>query len=157
MRGDCWGTWLIMLGFMDLRWPRVCRRSTSVLLKNVILNLASLIGIFKSSYDNVLRWMPQDLIDDKSTLVQVMVWCRQAPSHYLNQCWPRSPTPYGVIRPQCVLLLHASTCICIFQAVYFFDTFLFGVPDCIDVRKLNGSLFWMILLGLEALKLTSAH
>ena len=31
MRGDCWGTWLIMLGFMDLRWPRVCRRSTSVL------------------------------------------------------------------------------------------------------------------------------
>ena len=24
----------------------------------------------------------------KSTLVQVMGWCRQAPSHYLNQCWP---------------------------------------------------------------------
>ena len=34
MRGNCWGTWLIMLGFMDLRWPRVCRRSTSVLLPN---------------------------------------------------------------------------------------------------------------------------
>ena len=32
MRGDCWGTWLIMLGFMDLGWPRVCRRSTAVLL-----------------------------------------------------------------------------------------------------------------------------
>ena len=32
MRGDCWGTWLIMLGFMDLGWPRVCRRSASVLL-----------------------------------------------------------------------------------------------------------------------------
>ena len=31
MRGDCWGTWLIMLGFMDLGWPRVYRRSTSVL------------------------------------------------------------------------------------------------------------------------------
>ena len=26
------GTWLIMLGFMDLGWPRVYRRSTSVLL-----------------------------------------------------------------------------------------------------------------------------
>ena len=26
--------------------------------------------------------------DDKSTLVQVMAWCRQATSHYLNQCWP---------------------------------------------------------------------
>ena len=31
MIGNCWGTWLIMLGFMDLGWPRVCRRSTSVL------------------------------------------------------------------------------------------------------------------------------
>ena len=58
-----------------------------------------LIGIFKSSFENVLRWMPQHLTDDKSTLVQVMAWCRQAPSHYLNQCWPRSPTPYGVTRP----------------------------------------------------------
>ena len=68
--------------------------------KNVIFNLALLIGNFKSSYDNVLRWMSQALTDDKSTLVQVMAWCRQASSHYLNQCWPRSPTPYGVTRPQ---------------------------------------------------------
>ena len=28
------------------------------------------MGIFES-YDNVLRWMPQNLTDDKSTLVQV--------------------------------------------------------------------------------------
>ena len=33
-----------------------------------------MIGIFKSSNDNVLRWMPQNLTDDKSTLVQVMAW-----------------------------------------------------------------------------------
>ena len=31
-RGDCLMKWLIMLGFMDLRGPRVCRRSTPVLL-----------------------------------------------------------------------------------------------------------------------------
>ena len=29
-----------------------------------------------------------------------MAWCRQAASHYLNQCWPRSMSPYGVTRPQ---------------------------------------------------------
>ena len=29
-------------------------------------------------------------IDDKSTLIQVVAWCCQAPSHYLNQCWLRS-------------------------------------------------------------------
>ena len=64
----------------------------------MVINLVLLIGIFKS-YDNVLRWMPQDLTDVKSTLVQVMACCLRASSHYLNQCWPRSPTPYGVTRP----------------------------------------------------------
>ena len=48
------------------------------------------------------RWMPQDLADDKSTLVQIMAWCHQATSHYLSQCWPRSMSPNGVIRPQLV-------------------------------------------------------
>ena len=46
--------------------------------------------------------MPLDLTDDKSTLVQVMAWCRQATSHYLSQCWPRSMLPNGVTRPQWV-------------------------------------------------------
>ena len=46
-----------------------------------------------------LRWMPLDLTDDKSTLVQVMAWCCQATSHYLSQCWPRFMSPYGVTRP----------------------------------------------------------
>ena len=46
--------------------------------------------------------MSLDLTEDNSTLVQVMAWCRQATSHYLSQCWPRSVSPYGVIRPQWV-------------------------------------------------------
>ena len=49
-----------------------------------------------------LRWMPLDLTDDMSTLVQVMVWCCQATSHYLSQSWPRSLLPYGITRPQWV-------------------------------------------------------
>ena len=44
--------------------------------------------------------MSLDLTDDKSTLVQVMAWCRQATSHYLSQCWPRSLSPCGVTKPQ---------------------------------------------------------
>ena len=39
--------------------------------------------------DNALRWMSQYLTGDRSTLIQVMAWCCQAPIHYLNQCWPR--------------------------------------------------------------------
>ena len=80
--------------------------------KNVIFNLVLLIGIFRSSHDNALRWMPQDLTDDKSTFVQVMAWCRQATSHYLSQCWPRSLSPYGVIRPQWVNIQYTLWHIC---------------------------------------------
>ena len=70
--------------------------------KSAIFNLVLLNGFSRSSNDNAPRWMPWDLTDDKSTLVQVMAWCRQATSHYLNQCWPSSMSPYGVTRPQWV-------------------------------------------------------
>ena len=49
-----------------------------------------------------LIWMSLDFIDDQSTLIQVIAWCRLATSHYLSQCWPRSLSPYGVTRPQWV-------------------------------------------------------
>ena len=76
--------------------------------KTAIFNLVSLIGIFTSSNDNALRWMPWDLTDDESTLVQVMAWCHQASRHYLSQCTPSSMSPYGITRPQWVNLLWPS-------------------------------------------------
>ena len=54
------------------------------------------------SHEIALIWMSLDFTDDQSTLDQVMAWCRQAASHYLSQCWPRSLSPYGVTRPQWV-------------------------------------------------------
>ena len=43
-----------------------------------------------------------------------MAWCRQATSHYLSQCWPRSLSPYDITRPQWVniehLLLYIKHC-----------------------------------------------
>ena len=52
--------------------------------------------------DVSLRCIPLDLAEGKSTLVQVMAWCRQATSHYMTQCLPRSMWPCGVTRPQWV-------------------------------------------------------
>ena len=54
------------------------------------------------SCEIALIWISHDLNDEKSTFIQVMAWCRQATSHYLNQCWHRSLSPYGVTRPQWV-------------------------------------------------------
>ena len=51
-------------------------------------------------WETVVKWMPQDLSDDKSTLVQVTAWCRQVRSHSLSQCWLRFMSPYSVTRPR---------------------------------------------------------
>ena len=69
-------------------------------LKLVNFKLISTINILSIFCEIATRWMPQHFTDHKSTLVQVMTWCRQATSHYLNQCWHRSMSPYGAIRPQ---------------------------------------------------------
>ena len=68
----------------------------------VIFKLISVTDGWGISCKITLRWMPLDLTDDISTLIQVMAWCRQATSHYLSNCWPRSLSPYGVNRPQWV-------------------------------------------------------
>ena len=68
----------------------------------VILKLILVIDGLGISCEIVLTWTPQDLTDDKSTLVQVMAWCRQATSHYLSQYWPCSLSPYGITRPEWV-------------------------------------------------------
>ena len=75
----------------------------------VICNFKSLFLLLNVSNSSLgthyeiaaLRWIwkPQNLINGKSTLVQVMAWCRQAPSHYLSQCWYRSLSPYGITGP----------------------------------------------------------
>ena len=78
--------------------PGICQFN----FRKVICKLNLVNGGWGISYEIALRWMPQYLTDDKSTLVKVMAWCRQATSHYLSQCWPRSMSPYGVIRPQWV-------------------------------------------------------
>ena len=90
------------------------------------------------SYEIALRWMPLDLTDDKSTLVQVMAWCRQATSHYLGQCWPRSMSPNDVTRPQWVNLTWCTFGVRVFPHKLFsgltshlVDAFIMGHPELI--------------------------
>ena len=66
----------------------------------VIFKLILVVNGWGISCETALIWVSLDHPYDKSTLVQVMAWCRQATSHYLSQCWPRSLSPYGVTLPQ---------------------------------------------------------
>ena len=71
---------------------------SKVWFSNSLYNTVAWLQVVKLS----LGKMPQKLTSEKSTLVQVMVWCHQATSHYLSQHWPRSMSPCSVTRPQWV-------------------------------------------------------
>ena len=118
---------LIMVCIAAVNWPSECQWYTHIRTPNMVM-IVPADALFNSlapgkfewhfrhvifkqilmidgwgiSYEIALIWMSQNIIDDRSTLVQVMVWCGQATSHYLSQCWPRSLSPYGVSRLQWV-------------------------------------------------------
>ena len=81
---------------LDSLAPEECQYK----FRYVIFKRILVIDGWGISCEITLIWMSLDLNDEKSTLVQVMAWCRQAPSHYLSQSWPRSLSTYGVTRPQ---------------------------------------------------------
>ena len=52
-------------------------RDMAVISKCAILQHILMINILHLSNEIALKWIPQDLTDDKSTLVQVMAWHHQ--------------------------------------------------------------------------------
>ena len=97
---------LLQLGLVLTHWHLV--DFNKVLVKWFSKFILAIDG-WDISHEISSRWMSLDLTD-KSILVQVMTWCRQATSHYLSQCWPRSLSPYGVTRQQWVnTMLHPSS------------------------------------------------
>ena len=57
-------------------------------LRSVIFKFILRIDILSIPCEIAVRWILKDFTDDKTILVQIMAWCHQATSHYLNQCWP---------------------------------------------------------------------
>ena len=86
------------VSFFNLLWPG----GFSWDFRWVLFKPITMIDGWDTCCEIAIRRMSLDLTDDKSTLVQVMAWCRQATSHYLSQCWPSFLSPYDVTRPQWV-------------------------------------------------------
>ena len=90
----------------------------SSIFKYVLFKHFIWTNMWNSICEIVLIWIPMGLIDNKSALDQVMAWCHQATSHYLEQCWPSSATPYGVTRPQWVNSLRRHKIDAILQTTF---------------------------------------
>ena len=73
-----------MLGFNSLAPGKFKWNFRHVIFKQILV-----IDGWGISCEIALIWMSLDFTDDQLTLVQVLAWCHQATSHYLNQCWPR--------------------------------------------------------------------
>ena len=74
-------TWLFYIFYNSLAPGRCDSNFKSVIFKPIIQNSNSRDCLI------ALRWMPQNPINEKSTLIQVMDWCGQATNHYLSQSW----------------------------------------------------------------------
>ena len=89
--------WYPVILEMQFNWLALGRYGS-----NIYSVFFALIGILNTSREIGFRWVPQNPIDDKSTLVHVMAWCRPATGQYPSQCCARYVSPYSVTRPQWV-------------------------------------------------------
>ena len=86
--------------------------------------LADIIMIVKIEYYEIApRWMLNNTLDDKWTLVQVMAWYHQAIGQLPCQYWRRSMSSYNVTWPQAVKQAWVFIC--------NIKTMQFPCPNCI--------------------------
>ena len=74
--------WSMALFFLT-HWPMW---DAAMIKKNLIFKLITQNNSLGTNREIDLMWMPQNLVNDKSKLVQVLAWCRQATSNYMCQC-----------------------------------------------------------------------
>ena len=135
MRGQIWISMLGVTGHCNVRCLAHRRFERNFIY--VIVKLILVIGGLSISCEIALRWMSLDITEDKSTLVQVMAWCRRATSHYLSKCWPRSVSSY-VDKKHCLpqnflfIMNQASFYeLAFFLALFFLSyTFVFQELSC---------------------------
>ena len=94
----CWARYQPMREYVNSLSPVKCGYDLECV--NYEHNLG--IYILSNQVNITLEWMPEDVVDNKSTSVPVIAWCREATSHYMNEFWLRTSKPYDVTRAQSV-------------------------------------------------------
>ena len=99
-----------------------------------------------------------------------MAWCRQAPSHYLSRCWPRSKSPCNISRPQSIAYSiyeytrrYDKQTQTYFEAVSDANTYMPGNGTSTSCPPLSGNLHqcqpdrYPLSLGLLCIHTTRGH
>ena len=94
------------------------------------------------------RWLSLDHTDDKSTLVQIMVWHRHAQSHC--QFWLRFMSPHGVIRPQWITKWYRKMALLVTGPVLHGRRSFYDITFNVRGPSLNRSISWLLMPWLLA-------
>ena len=94
---QCWPRFMLPYGVTRPQWvnslaPGRCDGNFNSVISEQML----WIKFMSTSCETALRWMPQNIFDEKFRLIQVMAWCHKATDHYQSQCWPSFMSPCGV-------------------------------------------------------------
>ena len=96
--------------FFNSLSPERCNNSFKIITFKLISQKINV----NSRCELVVKWMQQNIANGKTTLIQVMAWCRQATCHYLSQCWMASlKVKYIHLYTACLLEFVYSTHECI--------------------------------------------
>ena len=72
---------------------RINTRGSGWKCESVVSEYVSQIVPMSSSCEIAMRQMPQNILDDKSTIVQVLAFCCQTTNRRLSQYWASSMSP----------------------------------------------------------------
>ena len=118
--------WMKIMTKVNLLSPGRCGSN----FKSIIFEDMLQIRFMSISSEIAFRWMPQNILGDKWTLVEV--------SHYLSQSCPRSMSPYGITWPQWVNVFHHNMMTShIHQPFITFYLHSYVGTSCISVETLT--------------------
>ena len=106
-------------------------------------------------YINLPSLMIQNLCIEKSTLVPLMAWCRQAAIYCMCQRWLRSMSPYGVTMPEWALTRNMWKFESRFQFLFSMLTYRFALKSTFQFLYVSNT-HWTDHLGHFKRAVTSA-
>ena len=120
-------------------------------LKHIVFKVISVNNGWGISYNIALTWMSLYPTGDQSTLVQMMAWCHQGTSHYLNHCWPCPMTSYcrNALQKLCDLFTLMLKGLFHFHRLFYWQSYQLLKTHVINFSSYCGLLNWHWVLLIQ--------
>ena len=97
--------------------------------------------------------MPQNPTNKILTFAHIISWCHQAICHYLSPCWPRSKSPNGCTKPECINIGGLLSTILYGFRVNYVE----GYPHDDGIKWKHFRRYWPFVRGIHRSPVNSLH